>query len=249
MRAIGLMAIALAMGACKKSEKNEGTQGSAAGSSVGSAGSAESAAGSAVVAGDATAAAEAPDGGAAAAAAGSGSAAAAGAGSGADSASAVAVDSATVDGKNVTMRFFRQQLKVSMTLPDGWIQGKPQDNGFIFTPADAKYERPNIRVVKIGGVDPAPKDIAKAFAEANKKVIGGGKLKVLDSGDLPDGKFLSIRVDAKKERDIVYVETICWIGKPDSKWTVRMNGFAEIKDEGLVKPFEEVCRSMQLVAP
>ncbi len=243
---MGLMVIALTMGACKKSEKTEGTAGSASGSAIGSA---EGAAGSAVVAIDAGAAAEASDGGAAVDDVGSGTGSGSGAGSGAGSAAAADGDTASVDGKNVTMRFGRQQLKVSMTLPDGWIQGKPQDSGFIFTPADAKYERPSIRVVTIGGVDPAPKDIAEAFADAKKTVVGGGKLKVLSSGDRPDGKFLSIRVDAKKERDIVYVETICWIGKADSKWTVRMNGFGEIKDEGLVKPFEEVCRSMQLVAP
>ena len=236
MRAIGLLVIALAVGACKKSEKDQGTAGSAAGTTVGSA---DDAAGSAVVTIDAAVAAEAPDGGAAAAHVGSG----------AGSAAAADGDTASVDGKHVTMSFGRQQLKVSMTLPDGWIQGKPQDNGFIFTPVDAKYERPSIRVVTIGGVDPAPKDIAEGFAEAKKKVVGGGKLEVLRSGDRPDGKFLSIRVDAKKERDIVYVETICWIGEADSKWTVRMNGFGEIKDEGLVKPFEDVCRSMQFVAP
>ena len=41
----------------------------------------------------------------------------------------------------------------------------------------------------------------------------------------------------------------CWIGKKDSKWTVRMNGFAEIKDQALSKTFEDVCRSMQFVGP
>jgi hypothetical protein len=223
--------VALAVGACKKGEKSEGAAGSAAGSAVVSA---EGSAGSAAAI-DA-AAAEAPDGGGSAA------------GSGAGSAAAAAAETVSVDGKNVTMNFGGQQLKVSMTLPEGWILGEPKSNGFIFTPADAKYERPSIRVVTIGGVDPAPQDIAEAFAEAKKTVIGGGKLEVLSSGDRPDGKFLSIRVDAKKQRDIVYVETICWLGKADSKWTVRMNGFAEIKDQGLVKLFEEVCRSMQLAA-
>ena len=121
MRAVGLVVIALAAGACKKSEKNEGTAGSAVGSG-----------GSAAVAIDA-AVAEPPDAEAAAAGFGSGSAA--------GSAAAADADTAIVDGKNVTMNFGRQQLKVSMTLPDGWIQGKPQGSGFIFTPADAKYER------------------------------------------------------------------------------------------------------------
>ena len=62
MKAIGLVVIALTVGACKKTEKkNEGTEGSAAGTTIGIA------TGSAVAAIDAAVAAEAPDGGAAAA--------------------------------------------------------------------------------------------------------------------------------------------------------------------------------------
>ena len=239
MRILGLLVVALAVGACKKTPKPEGTAGSAAGSAV-------VAIDAAVGAPTTGSAASMGSGSGAGSGAEAGSAAGSAAGSGAGS-SEPAAPSATVDGTTATLTYPRAQLKLTMTLPDGWALAK-QDSSFIFTPG-GKGDRPSIDVFKLGGVDPSPKDIATEFAKTKKDVIGGGKLKVLTSGDLPNGKFLSRHVDAKKERGVVYVETTCWVGKPDSKWTIRMTGFAEEKDAALVKSFEDVCHSMKFVEP
>ena len=142
-------------------------------------------------------------------------------------------------------------VKVTMKLPAGWKQSATRDDhAVIFVPEDGKYDRPSITMnVQMDNLDAAKvtKEVAAAIADKQKRVVGGGKIKVLASDD----RRVTRHIDATKERSIDYVETICFVAKPGQTFVVQMLGFVEKgkDDEALVKAFEAACPTVTIVEP
>jgi hypothetical protein len=145
-------------------------------------------------------------------------------------------------------------VKVTMKLPAGWKQSETRrDHEVIFIPEGGKYDRPSITMkVQLDNLDPAKltREVAEEITE-KAAVVGLGKIKVLATHDRPDGKLITRHVDATKERDINYVETICFVTKPGQNFVVQMLGFVDKgkDDVALVKAFEEACPTVTIVEP
>jgi hypothetical protein len=143
-------------------------------------------------------------------------------------------------------------ITVTFELPAGWRETKPTfDGGVTIVPADAKYDRPQLRLnVQIDNTEPS--QIDKAIAdklEAEKtKVVGGGTAKRLRKKARPDGAYQTLAIDAKKQRSIVYTETSCYVGKPGQPYVVALVGFTEQAGaKALVPLFEKTCLSLKIV--
>ncbi len=141
-------------------------------------------------------------------------------------------------------------VSVVAKLPVGWEKRKSFFEGeHKFVPRTRVYDRPSITFnVQMDNLDPdtVKKQIDEKVKELHTVVVGLGKIKVLSVAELPNGKRITRRVDAQKERSIVYVETTCLVFVPGQRYVVQMQGFAEDKDANLVPEFEKVCESVSL---
>jgi hypothetical protein len=143
-------------------------------------------------------------------------------------------------------------VTVTLALPAGWKQSENKPDDMVLVPETAKYDRPAMTVnVQMDNLDPktVAKRIDEKIRELGKVVVGGGRIKLLGTKKRPDGAWLSRSIDAKKERDIQYVETTCLVARPGQPFVVQVLGFAETKDAALVPLFEKTCASVQVVGP
>lgn len=143
-------------------------------------------------------------------------------------------------------------VKVKVTLPKGWRQSDTKTDDALFVSATSTYDRPSITLnVQIDNLEEkeVPPRLKKAIAEDKKTVGGGGKIKVLKLKDRPDGGLISREINATKERDVHYVETVCLVRKPGQKFIVQLVGFAGVKEAALVAEFEAACKTVQIVEP
>jgi len=146
-------------------------------------------------------------------------------------------------------------VKVTMKLPAGWKQSATRDDhAVIFVPEGGRYDRPSITMnVQMDNLDstklmPA---VVKAITDKKTQVVGGGKVVTSESAGRPAGRILTRQVDATKERDINYVETICYVTKPGQPFVVQMLGFVDKgkDDEALAKTFHDTCLTVTIVEP
>jgi hypothetical protein len=145
-------------------------------------------------------------------------------------------------------RYSGTEASVKLSAPEGWV-GKPDYSGApTFKPKDAT-RWPEITVNPgLDSIEPDKLDaeIDKSLDKLKKEVVGGGKVKVLAETKLPNGKAVAIHVDAKKEREIEYLQMTCYVRKVGEKFAVRIEGTASPKDEKSLATFEAACKSAEV---
>jgi hypothetical protein len=148
-----------------------------------------------------------------------------------------------------TMAEGAQFAKLTVKLPTGWKRDATTSDARFVLPSKEHQESSISLDVAIDNRDPKEvADAVKAMLSEDMTRFGGGKLVGLRSkphtvelGPKAHGYVASYEIDATAERNIHYVQTTCYAYTDGASYAVRIVGFADVKEDQLVTPFETLC--------